>query len=29
MQEELDTNEILIYNKRILENEYEILQEKN
>ena len=29
MQEELDTNEILIYNKRILEMDLEKLQEKN
>jgi len=29
MQEELDTNEILIYNKRILEKDLEKLQEKN
>ena len=29
MQEELDTNEILIYNKRILEKDFERLQEKN
>lgn len=29
MQEELDTNEILIYNKRILEKDFQKLQEKN